>query len=115
MSNLIIFLLSIVKHFCLTTVVDAGYSSSRQRRNRKFVFPLLRHVLLEAAVSAWLLRHAAYCSLMVFVIVESLAQVLLCLIERRSPHHRLLRTYLLCETSLIALYAVLVLLLRPFG
>jgi hypothetical protein len=105
MSPWVIFVLLVLKHFLVSSIVDVGYSDARHRMSRRFESALIRHVISEGILTTAVLWTAEWYSLLPALVLEAILHVALCIIERQATLSRILRTHVLCEGALLLLYA----------
>lgn len=111
MQAVLLFFFLVAKHVVLSHIVDSGYSDSRDPANRHWWLWSLMNVLSEALVTWTVLAVGLkYREEWVRELMGAEACILLlgCAYERIAPLRRLLFSFILAETVLCLVYALLI-------
>lgn len=107
MSGSLLWLLLTTKHVLLAHVVDFGYSQARSTKSRWWLLGLLGWLLAELSISTVLLLEVFEAHPVCILGMEVVVLTVACLVERRAPITRLLKAHVVCELSVLVVYALI--------
>lgn len=99
--------LLILKHGLLAHVVDFGYSACRRGTYRFWYVALLLQCLAEMVGTLFVLSDYSLQMVSVILLVELIGLTTTAVWEREAPLDRLLLRHVLCELTMLAVYALI--------
>lgn len=99
--------LLVLKHGLLAHIVDFGYTASRRSTFRFWYLALILQCLAEAVGTLFVLSAYSLQMVSVVLLVELIGLSATASLERESPLDRLLVRHVVCEVTMLTIYALI--------